>query len=421
VDDNSVITLLASITDPPEPASRVSVAAALHRGRRRRRLQVGASVLAVVAIAAAVTVPRVIVSGNTGPSQASTTRSGSGARPVRQPAIPASAPATFDVLVPYAAFGWLPAGYSEAAIPLSDIGLLNSGPTEVDRTAVAASGATVSLSVYARAACPRGNWTSGGCPLPATSGKAPDVNGRPAFWIIDGNGIAWEYAPGAWAEVHIIVPFHSPLQRNADGRERRGTAPGGRDATRLKVSGSAAHKPAIWPTPAPARTRHLLLRIADAVKYAQHTPLVFDVKLAGSLPAGWSLQEMGFHVVDGRLLADGLDVGPAVDTTALGISATKPLGYGCNYVDGQSQYVTKYGVNWEYRVLDDHLAKNVEMLCSMQPIDGLDVNVYLDMAPEEAGAAPLPGSYQLGGAFGVYTRLRLLGLNPAKWTADPLG
>jgi len=77
-------------------------------------------------------------------------------------------------------------------------------------------------------------------------------------------------------------------------------------------------------------------------------------------------------------------------------------------------------VNWEYRVLDDHIAKNVEMLCSMQPIDGLDVNIYLDMAPEEAGAAPLPGSYQLGGAFGVYTRLHLLGLNPANWTTDPL-
>ncbi len=77
-------------------------------------------------------------------------------------------------------------------------------------------------------------------------------------------------------------------------------------------------------------------------------------------------------------------------------------------------------MNWEYRVLDDHIAKNVQMLCSMQPVDGLDVNIYLDMAQEEAGAAPLPGSYQLGGAFGVYARLHLLGLNPANWTADPL-
>jgi hypothetical protein len=332
--------------------------------------------------------------------------------------MPASAPATFNMLVPYAAFGWLPAGYSEANDTLSEAAVPNSGPTELDRTAVAANGANVSLFVYARAACPTDAWASGSCPLAATkkvgentgptSSRAPDVNGRPAFWFLDGRGIAWEYAPGAWAEVRII-----------GGLQGGGAVPGRADARR-RGSRSTDKRP-IWQTPAPAGTRDLVLKIADAVKYAQHTPLVFDVRLASPLPAGWSLQPMDFHVVDGRLLADGLNVGPAVDTSALGISATKPLGYGCNYVSGQSSYVTEYGVKWEYRVLDDHIAKNVEMLCSMQPIDGLDVNIYLDMAPEEAGAAPLPGSYQLGGAFGVYSRLHLLGLNPANWTADPLG
>ena len=411
MDDNSVITLLASITDPPEPASRVSIAAALRRGRRQRlRLQAGASALAVVAVAAAVAVPRIILSGNTERSQASASPSSSAARSVKQPAMPASAPATFNVLVPYAAFGWLPAGYSEANIPLSAFGLLNSGPAEVDRTAVAANGAMVSLAVHARGACATGAGASGSCTR-GTSDKAPDVNGRPAFWITGGRGIAWEYAPRAWADVHITA-----------GGPLIAAVLGGKDAARLKGVGSAAaDQRAARQTPAPAGTRDLVLKIADAVKYAQHTPLVFDVRLASPLPAGWSLQEMGFHVVDGRLLADGLTVGPAADTSALSISATKPLGYGCNYVSGQSSYVTEYGVNWEYRVLDDHIAKNVQMLCSMQPIDGLDVNIYLDMAPEEAGAAPLPGSYQLGGAFGVYARLHLLGLNPANWTADPLG
>jgi hypothetical protein len=406
VDDNAIITLLASITDPPEPASRVSIAAALRRGRHQRLLQVGASALAVVAVAAAVAVPRFLLASSTERSQASASPSRSAARAVKQPSMPASAPATFNMFVPYAAFGWLPAGYSEANIRLSEGGTLNSGPTEVVRTAVAANGAMVSLVVHARAACATGAGASGGCIRAATSGKAPDVNGRPALWIIDGHGIAWQYAPGAWAEVHITA-----------GRQGHGSAPGGKGAARLK----AADERAAMQTPAPAGTRDLVLKIADAVKYAQRTPLVFDVRLASSLPAGWSLQETGFHVVDGRLLADGLNVGPAADTSALSISATKPLGYGCNYVSGQSSYVTKYGVNWEYRVLDDHIAKNVQMLCSMQPIDGLDVNIYLDMAPEEAGAAPLPGSYQLGGAFGVYARLHLLGLNPANWTADPLG
>jgi Sigma-70 region 2 len=54
----------------------------------------------------------------------------------------------------------------------------------------------------------------------------------------------------------------------------------------------------------------------------------------------------------------------------------------------------------------------------------LDVRAALAALPPRqraTGAEPLPGSYQLGGAFGVYARLHLLGLNPANWTADPLG
>jgi hypothetical protein len=99
-------------------------------------------------------------------------------------------------------------------------------------------------------------------------------NGRPALWILGGRGIAWEYAPGAWADVHVTA-----------GRQGHGAAPDGKDAGGI---GSAADARAAVQTPAPAGTRDLVLKIADAVKYAQRTPLVFDVKLAGRLPAGWS-------------------------------------------------------------------------------------------------------------------------------------
>lgn len=410
MDDNSVINLLASITDPAEPASRVSIAAAVRRGRRQRLLRVGASALAVVAVAAVVAVPRVIFSGDTERSPASASPSSFAAGQVRHPAMPVSAPATFNVLEPYAAFGWLPAGYSEANVSVNAFGLLTSGPAEVDRTAVAADGAMVSLAVHARDSCVAGAKATASCRPAVTSGNAPDVNGRPAVWITDGHGIAWEYAPGAWAEVHITA-----------GRPLAEAVLGGKDAAGLQGSRSAAGQRAASQIPASAATRDLLLKIAGAVKYAQRTPLVFDLRLASPLPAGWSLQQTGFHVVDGRLLADSLNAGPAIDTTALSISAARPAGDGCNYVSGQSSYQTRYGVSWEYRVLDDHVAKNVQMLCSMQPIDGLDLNIYLDMAPEQAGAAPLSGSYQLGGAFGVYAKLHLLGRNPPNWTTDPLG
>ena len=36
-------------------------------------------------------------------------------------------------------------------------------------------------------------------------------------------------------------------------------------------------------------------------------------------------------------------------------------------------------------------------------------------------AASVDGSAELGGAFGVFARMRVLGANPAAWTASPLG
>ena len=405
MDDNSVIALLESITDPLEPASRVDIAAARRRGRRRQRLwRVGAPALAVVAVAAIVTVPRLAFPGDTERTVASGIPAISAPKVPKHPAMPVSAPATFNVLVPYAAFGWLPAGYSEAAASDQQ----NSGPVEVDRTAMSAGRATVSLSVYAKGAClpeakdpsrqpasaPPGS-SAIACLADAT-GPAPDVNGRPALWINNGRGIAWEYAPDAWATVSTSA---------------------GTRGVKLKRATDGAYQPLLPPVTAAQREEDL--RVAAGVKYAQTTPLWFSFKLTSPLPAGWQLSEMSFADAGGRLLADGLNAGPAADTSALGISAAAPA-YACNYVDGQSSYVTRYGVNWEYRLLDDHIAKDVEMLCSMGTVDGLQVNVYLDMAPEEAGASPLPGSTELGGAFGVYEKLHLLGPDPANWTTSPL-
>jgi len=405
MDDNSVITLLESITDPLEPASRVDIAAARRRGRRRQRLwRVGAPVLAVVAVAAIATVPRLAFPGNTERTAASAIPTVSAPKAPKHPAMPVSAPATFDVLVPYAAFGWLPAGFSEAAASDQQ----NSGPVEVDRTAMSADHGVVSLSVYAKGAClpeaedpsrqpasPPPGSSAIAC-LTGATGPAPDVNGRPALWIRDGRGIAWEYAPDAWAQVYTSL---------------------GTRGVKLKRATDGAYRPVLPPVTAAQRAE--AQKVAAGVKYAQTAPLWFSFKLTGPLPAGWQLSGMSFADSGGRLLADGLNAGPAADTSALGVSATAPA-YGCNYVDGQSSYVTRYGVNWEYRVLDDHIAKDVEMLCSMETVDGLQVNVYLDMAPEEAGAPPLPGSTELGGAFGVYEKLDLLGTNPVNWTTNPL-
>jgi hypothetical protein len=412
MDDNSVIALLESITDPPQPASRVDIAAARRRGRRRQRLwRVGAPALAAVAVAAAVTVPRLALSGDTERTAAAAIPTASAPPPVRYPAMPKAAPAAFNVLVPYAAFGWLPAGYSEAPDQSGLVGELTSAPTELNLDAGSADGGRVELSVYAKGAClppakdpskqpvsAPGNSSQQPC-LAGATGVAPDVNGRPALWIEAGRAIAWEYAPDAWASL--------------------GAVPGGHPtaADRARLRGDVAGKRTLLPVT--AAERKLVLRVASAVKYQQKTPVLFSYKLTSPLPAGWQLQSVTFEDIGGRLLADGLNAGPAVDTSALGLSANTQF-YACNYVDGQSSYVTEDGVNWEYRVLDDHIAKNVEMLCSTTKVDGLQIEVYLDMAPEEAGAPPLPGSTAIGGAFGVYQKMRLLGPDPANWTTTPL-
>ena len=84
------------------------------------------------------------------------------------------------------------------------------------------------------------------------TGVAPDINGQPAFWTDHGSGIAWEYAPDAWAELSLS-----------------GIAAGGGK-----------------PLPPTAATRALLEKVAARVAYGDTTPLDLRVPaLRGA--SGW--------------------------------------------------------------------------------------------------------------------------------------
>ncbi|GIF80609.1 hypothetical protein [Catellatospora bangladeshensis] len=117
---------------------------------------------------------------------------------------PTAAPASFDPVVRFARFGWLPGGMvprttivqagphgayaMEAGLPKSSIGarvLVTFFPQGVPphRDCSLAAGA-MPRSVEPAAAAPA---------------VAPAVRGRPATWT-DG-ALRWEYAPGAWAEI----------------------------------------------------------------------------------------------------------------------------------------------------------------------------------------------------------------------------
>jgi hypothetical protein len=101
---------------------------------------------------------------------------------------------------------------------------------------------------------------------------APDVNGRPAFWMDHGSGVAWEYAPDAWAELSA-----SQLGGNA--------------------------------LPPPAAARALLLKVAARVACGDTTPLTFAFRLTGELPVGWQLWRASFAVYGGRMFGTGITAG----------------------------------------------------------------------------------------------------------------
>ncbi len=210
MDEAAARALLERMAGTKAPPSRVDIGLARRRGRRtlrwRRTWVPGASALAV---AAAI----FLVAGGVIPSRTGSGRPGPG-RPERPAAPRQAAPRQFSPLIPYAAFGWLPAGYSLLSgdtSPGSDY--LTAGPPSVTQYA------ELALDVYSAGACNLsggrlacGNSVSGWAE-PVT-GPAPPVHGWRAFWA--GSYLAWQYAPGGWATVSGM-PGRRALVKIANG------------------------------------------------------------------------------------------------------------------------------------------------------------------------------------------------------------
>ena len=387
LDEHSVRTLLHEAARTPEPPSAVDVDAARRRGGRQLRARRAAlPVLAVVALAAALTVPGGLLSRHS-------------ERTVASPAV--DAPWQFNPLVPYASFGWLPPGYSQHNADIDVNQGVSSATDFVSREAVApAAGRLLYLQVNARDMCAistaadlqanvRAHRSVQALCIDAAftvTGVAPDINGQPAFWTDHGSGMAWEYAPDAWAELSLS-----------------GIAAGGGK-----------------PLPPTAATRALLEKVAARVAYGDTTPLTFAFRLSGELPAGWKVWRTGFDVSGGRMFGTGITVGPSVDTSALSISASTVTGpAACDSGVGRPTYVNRLGVSWAY-IVNSQPGNTQQRLCATAPVDGLTgVNITMDIN-DPASNTPLPGSTQLGGALGVLGRLLLLGPDPAAWITNPV-
>ncbi len=82
------------------------------------------------------------------------------------------------------------------------------------------------------------------------------MNGQPAYW--DGNGIMWEYAPGAWAYLYGSGNVQAPAGRVLDEE------------------------------------------MASKVRFGQQQPLYTPFQLTHGLPSGWQVTRTDSVVTNGR-------------------------------------------------------------------------------------------------------------------------
>ena len=369
MDEASVRTLLGQLADTEPPPARVDLDAAIaagRRGRRWRRMRGGVLALAVAGAVAVVVAALLVV-----PAQ----------RPEHQAAGATVTPARFNVLVPYASFGWLPPGFKTGAA-----GGTMPASTPVGLLLVAVShGAYIELSVN-----PAGTCHVAGRTLPCSAynttnpvqSRAPDVHGHPAYWLV-GKHLAWEYAPGAWSVL---------------------------DWTDAKLSGASA-----------GAQRTAMLRVAAGVRFGQSTPIKFPYWLSG-LPTGWRVSEVGYTPLAGQPVVQTLRlddypghvgnfIGADFDEVDVFAAPAAHSAFSCP--QGTGQHVTVDGAT---AVLENSTAQGRDQQLCISDSHGLRVLVWLiarDNAP-----APNPAGPQ--GVLAYARRLHLLGPDVAQWTANLL-
>jgi hypothetical protein len=421
------------------PPTTVSVALARSQGQRRLRLRrmlrpAIASVAAAAAVALIVTVvPSALTGGRARPD--------SPARSHGHPAFVAHPPSRFSLNVPYASFGWLPAGFSADYAP-PEIGGAGVGGTQtalaetVGAPSHQADGKDLGLQVNAAGSCRLAG--PGSRPLTAAQAlryfirartahvdpltlscadgegegsplvrPAPRVNGDAAFWDSRGD-LIWEYGSGAWAG---LVPSLLIMEPHRDPRfDGWYNAPArGRSA---RAGGHPVYKQS-------AATRALLLKVAASVRYGNSTPQVYGFTVSG-VPASWRAAAVptGFQPMDGRLVNTGWQLGPAADAGGLTISAVPAANGSCQFLAGRAQAVTVDGEQGLLRTIDE-TDKHEQTLCAAD-VHGLSVVIDLDVSIPGTNDTPLPGSDGFGSALAVFGHLRLLGPDPDRWSTSPL-
>jgi len=282
--EHDMRTLLRDLADGPEPASTIDLAAARRSGKRRLWLRNGSITAAVaVMVAVAIVVPRQLVASAPPPSSTAT-----------------GTKDHFNPFIPDAAFGYVPQGYELKPGPLNPSGF-TSTPNEltISVTQTSGGGGSITLDVLHKGDCgnasmdlnviPAYRASHAGSKDPACLGegsgivvtnppvRAPDVDGRPAYWLStpDWSVLAWQYAPGAWA---MLAEYESASKDHVVVNDTR------------------------------------LVKMARTVKFGQTRPIMFPFKLSGKVASGWTPNSVFFTATpSGQYLANMLEeTAPAV-------------------------------------------------------------------------------------------------------------
>jgi hypothetical protein len=417
--DHDMRTLLHDLADRPEPASTIDIAAARRSGKRRLWVQRGTiSAAAAAVVALAVAVPQTLFSA-----------AGSSGAPTIEPAAsgtvnPTTAPRSFNTLVPYATFGYVPKGYefqptgspSSGNTPFG----FTSSPDELVLSVKQASGdGSVVLEVMSKGACAapvdgvyldeipgyretrahdaascKGVGTVGGAaPKPAI--HAPEVNGRAAYWLqgpVHEAFLAWQYAPDSWATLQAY-----PL-----------------DASSTTVAAQQA----------------MLLRMAPTVKFGQTKPILFPFKLTSAIVRNWQAADVNYTVTSsGQYLATGLTEGQPYGGGAMGTtngdlgpvtiatSRTCPTPAAVlSSATGPVTTVQANGVSWRVENANQEkaggkkvqTAGTAEIACTVGLVNGLHTSVTLFQSGD---SKPIINS--------ILAKL-ILRPTPQTWTTNPI-
>jgi len=380
MDEPQVRAIFELLSGTDAPVSRVDAGLARLRGRRRLRLRRAVlSGTPVVAVAVLVLSASGILGALPHGPHGNGPHGPRGPHRSGHPAAVSSPPATrsFNTTVPYAEFRWLPAGVS----------LLGGTTGQFSHSLVAGPGAhTVrwSLLVLAENRCNLSSgqvlrqFRNGGHPVlrcstgpgasyvETPSRQAPSVNGHLAFWI--GHQLAWEYTRGSWAVV---------------GEEGEPPHPG--------LAGKVA--------------AHVLFG-------APQPSLMFPIQLTG-LPAAWRAGSVHFVVDRGiprgsqlGLAGTGAQGTPQPTVTA---SPAGPAGSCYFYPGGQSQHRTINGIPAIVtRLSGPPGGQDTFQVCAAHAHGlFLFVSTYGNETPR---------------AVSIFRdHLRILGPDPSRWTANPLG